>query len=292
MRRRPGRGRLLLLVFLALSILVITLDFRQGSGGPLDRAKNVAAAVVRPIQRGFTAVFRPVGNFFSAIGELSELRGENERLEEAVEELESQIARAEAVEDENVRLRELLELDEPWFEAEKVTAQQIGRVPANWQWAITIDKGTDDGIEPDMPVVNADGLVGIVRRAEADTAIVLMLIDPQGAASARVQDTSDVGLVEGNGTDDELTMSLVGTNARVSVGSKVVTAASLGGIFPPGIPIGTVSHVGGDVRQVEQQLEVDPHVDFTSLDYVQVLLEHPPRTANPSKGDEGDRGGK
>src|SRR3712207_8112247 len=49
---------------------------------------------------------------------------------------------------------------------------------------------------------------------------------------------------EGNGTDEELTMSLVGTNAKVSVGSKVVTAASLGGIFPPGIPIGTISHVG------------------------------------------------
>src|SRR3712207_1275068 len=95
---------------------------------------------------------------------------------------------------------------------------------------------------------------------------------------------------EGNGTDEELTMSLVGTNAKVSVGSKVVTAASLGGIFPPGIPIGTISHVGGDERQVEQQLEVNPHVDFTSLDYVHVLLEHPPRAPNPFKGDERDRG--
>src|SRR5918998_1766297 len=187
MRRSPGRGRLLLLVFLALSILVITLDFRQGSGGPLDRAKDISAAIVRPIQRGFSAVFRPVGNFFSAVTELSELRGENKRLGDLVEELESQIARAEAVEDENVRLRELLELDEPWFEAEKVTAQQIGRVPGNWEWAITIDKGSDDGIEPEMPVVNADGLVGTVVRAGADTAIVLMLIHPQGAASARVQ---------------------------------------------------------------------------------------------------------
>lgn len=282
----------MLLVFLALSILVITLDFRQGSGGPLDRAKDVAAAVVRPIQRGFTAVFRPVGNFFSAIGELSELRGENERLEEAVEELESRIERAEAIEDENVRLRELLELDEPWFEAEKVTAQMIGRVPVNWEWAFTIDKGSDDGIEPDMPVVNADGLVGIVERAEADTAIVLMLIDPQGAASARVEDTFDTGLVEGNGTDEELTMSLVGTNTKVSVGSKVVTAASLGGIFPPGIPIGTISHVGGDERQVEQQLEVEPNVDFTSLDYVHVLLEHPPRAPNPFKNDRREGGGR
>jgi rod shape-determining protein MreC len=292
MRRRPGRGRLLLLVFLVLSILVITLDFRQGSGGPLDKAKDVSAAIVRPIQRGFTAVFRPLGDFVSAVTELSELRGENDRLNEAVEELESQIRRAEAIEDENARLHELLDLDEPWFDSEKVTAQVIGRVPVNWQWAITIDKGTDDGIEPDMPVVDADGLVGTVVRAEADTAIVLMLIDPQGAASARVQETFDTGLVEGNGTDKELTMRLVGSGAKVSVGSKVVTAASVGGIFPPGIPIGTISHVGGDVRQVEQQLEVDPYVEFTSLDYVQVLLEHPPAQPNPFKEEQRKAGDK
>jgi rod shape-determining protein MreC len=290
MRRRPGRGRLLLLVFLALSILIITLDFRQGSGGPLERAKDVSSAIVRPIQRGLTAVFRPVGDFFSALGEMSDLRAENERLEELVDELESQVARAEAVEDENVRLREFLEIDEPWFEAEKVTAQQIGRVPVNWKWAITIDKGTDDGIEPEMPVVNTDGLVGTVVRAEANTAIVLMLIDPLVAASARVQGTFDTGLVEGNGTDDELTMRIVDSGASVSVGSKVVTAPSLGGIYPPGIPIGTVSHVGGDERQVEQQLEVNPHVDFTSLDYVQVLLEHPPATANPFEDRDRNRG--
>jgi rod shape-determining protein MreC len=290
MRRRPGRGRLLLLIFLALSILVITLDFRAGSGGPLDRAKDVSAAIVRPIQRGFTAVFRPVGNFFSAVGELSELRGENERLEELVEELEALIARAEAVEDENARLREFLELDEPWFDADKVTAQVIGRSTANWKWAVTIDKGTDDGIEPEMPVVNADGLVGTVVRAEADSAIVLLLIDPTGAASARVQGTFDTGLVEGNGADEELTMQLVGSAASVAVGNNVVTAASIGGIFPPGVPVGEISHVGGDVRQVNQQLEVDPHVDFTSLDYVQVLLDHPPAAPTPFKQDQRDRG--
>jgi rod shape-determining protein MreC len=280
----------LLLVFLALSILVITLDFRQGSGGPLDRAKDISAAIVRPIQRGFTAVFRPVGDFVSAVTEMSELRGENERLEELVEELESQIARAEAVEDENIRLRALLELDEPWFEAEKVTAQVIGRPPGNYQWAVTIDKGSSEGIERGMPVVNADGLVGTVVRAETDTASVLMLIDPLGAASARVQDTFDTGLVAGNGSDAELTMSLVGSDARVAVGSKVVTAPSVGGIFPPGIPIGTISHVGGDERQVEQQLEVNPHVEFNSLDYVQVLLDHPPPAPNPFKEDERGRG--
>ena len=66
MFRRPGRGRLLLLVFLAMSVVLITLDFRQGEGGPLDTARDVVGSVVAPIQRGFTTVFRPIGDFFSS----------------------------------------------------------------------------------------------------------------------------------------------------------------------------------------------------------------------------------
>lgn len=280
----------MLLVFLALSILVITLDFRQGSDGPLERAKDVSAAIVRPIQRGFTAVFRPVGDFFSALGEMSELQSKNEELENAVEELESQIQRAEALEEENVRLRDLLELDEPWFEVDRVTAEVTGRAPGNYQWAVTIDRGSDDGVEVDMPVINADGLVGKIDRVEESFSTVLMLVDPQGAASARVLETFDAGLVEGNGGNQDLSLKLVGTDTRVAVGSKVVTSSYPEGLFPPGIPIGTISHVGGDERQVEQQLEIKPYVEFTSLDYVSVLLEVQEKPA-PPKNDARGQGG-
>ena len=290
MYRRTGRGRLLLLVFLVLSILVITLDFRGGSGGPLERAKDISAAIVGPIQRGFTAVFRPVGNFFSSLGDLSHLRSDNERLRKEVEELRSHISRAEAIEDENASLRKYLEIDEPWFDTEKVTAQVIGRVPFNYKWAITIDKGTSDGIEPDMAVIAAEGLVGKIVRADSSTATVLLLIDPGGSAAARVQGTYDTGTVDGNGGTDALSLDLIGSNTEVAIGSKVVTSAYNGGIFPPDIPIGTVIHVGGDVRQPTQQIEVEPYVQFTGLDFVQVLLESGDHLPDPEPRKPGQKG--
>lgn len=287
MYRRPGRGRLLLLVFLVLSIVVITLDFRGGSGGPLERAKDITAAIVAPIQRGFTAVFRPVGNFFSSLADLSHLRTDNERLRNEVEELRSQIARAQALEDENARLRDLLDVDEPWFTQDKVTAQVTGRVPSNYKWAVTIDKGEADGIEKDMAVIAAEGVVGKVISVEPSTATVLLLIDPQGAASARVQGTYDTGIVEGNGGTEDLSLDLIGSGTDVSVGSKVVTSSYNHGVFPPDIPIGVVTHVGGDVRQPTQQLRVEPYVKFTGLDYVQVLLESGDITIPDAKGGKG-----
>jgi rod shape-determining protein MreC len=290
MFRRTGRGRLLLLVFLVLSILVITLDFRGGSGGPLDRAKDISAAIVGPIQRGFTAVFRPVGNFFSSLGDLSHLRADNEKLQNEIEQLRSQIARAEALEDENAEFRQILGLEEPWFDQDNVTAQVTGRVPNNYQWEVTIDKGTSDGIEVDMPVVDPDGLVGKVVAVQPYQSTVELLIDPQGAASARVQGTYDTGVVDGNGGNQPLTLKLIGSNTPVAVGSKVVTASYYGGVYPPDIPIGVITHVGGDVRQPTQQLEVEPYVKFTGLDYVQVLLVSPPASPPPPK-DKGSDGG-
>src|SRR3990170_4639064 len=111
MYRRSGRGRLLLLIFLALSILIITLDFRQNEGGPLERAKDISATVVAPIQRGLTTVFRPVGEFFASIGELGGLRSTNQRLEAELEAAESEIQNARALESDFVELKRLNDLE-------------------------------------------------------------------------------------------------------------------------------------------------------------------------------------
>src|SRR5688572_26975526 len=152
MYRRAGRGRLLLFAFLALSIVVITLDFRQEGDGPLERAKDVSSAIVTPIQRGLTAVFTPVGNFFSTISELSSLRAENAELQNRVEEAEQRIGEAESVLDENERLLALQGLDESYPTMDRVSARVIGRPPANYKWAVTIDKGRNDGIRTNMAV--------------------------------------------------------------------------------------------------------------------------------------------
>ena len=104
MYRRAGRGRLLLIAFLVASIVVITLDFRQGPNGALERVKDISSAVVAPLQRGFTAVTRPVGDFFSSVSELTQLRSENARLQEQLEEMESQITGAQSLQDDHERL--------------------------------------------------------------------------------------------------------------------------------------------------------------------------------------------
>lgn len=272
MYRRNGRGRLLLLVFIALSILIITLDFRQGEGGPLERAKEISVAVVAPIQRGLTTIFRPVGNFFASIGELGRLRSDNTRLREQVESMEQEVREAEALKDDFEELTRLHELDAPYTAGDKVYAQVIGLSPSNYRWARFIDKGFEDGIRKNMAVINADGLVGKVISVTTGDALVLLLIDPKAAAGARLEGRRDTGKIQGNGEDQGLSLELIGSNSEVFEADQVITSGQ-DNVFPPGIPIGLVDQISGDIRRPDQQIIVDPWVDFTALDYVQVLLD-------------------
>jgi len=274
MYRRNGRGRLLLLVFIALSIVVITLDFRQGEGGPLGRAKEISVAVVAPIQRGLTTIFRPVGNFFASVGELGSLRSDNAELKARLEAIEQEVREAEALKNDFAALSRLSELDEPWTSGDFVNAQVIGTSPSNYRWARFIDKGSEDGIRKNMAVVNADGLVGKVISVTRGDALVLLLIDPKAAAGARIENRRDTGKIQGNGEDQGLSLDLIGSNSEVFEADEVVTSGQ-DGVFPAGIPIGLVDRITGDVRRPDQQIVVEPWVDFTGLDYVRVLLDGP-----------------
>jgi rod shape-determining protein MreC len=273
MYRREGRARIVLLAFVILAIFIITVDFRQGANGPLKEVKAVAVAVVAPIQRGFTAVTRPVGNFVSSLADLADLRSENTRLQAEVKALRSEASQVSPLEHENTNLRKWLKLDKRWTSMRSKTAQVISGPFGNFKWVVTIDKGRAVGIKPDMAVINLDGLVGKVIQSTPNTANVLLLIDPQAAAGARVQGVNDTGTVRGNGANEYLSLDFISKNAHVKVGDKVLTSGYDRGIFPAGIPIGTVARVSTQTAAVQSEILVQPAVDFSALDFVTVLLD-------------------
>ena len=279
-----------MLAFLALSLVVITLDFRSGGDGPLETAKDISTTVVAPIQRGVTTVFRPVGNFFSSLGDLSSLRSENTELRDQVGELSRQIEEAEAIQTQNERLLELLELDKSWTQMDRVAASVIADIPNNYRWAVRIDRGANHGIETDMAVVAPEGLVGKIISVQPDTSIVLLLIDPQAAVRSRIKENSFTGIARGNGAEESLSLDGIHPEAKVREGDEVITSGYDLGIFPPAIPIGQVVSAVGEGADVEQEIEIDPWVDFNSLDFVEVLLESGPAIERDTKKDRGEKG--
>ena len=187
-----------------------------------------------------------------------ELRAENETLRQQVRAL-GEAGR------ENARLTHLVNLTQhTGFKT--IGARVIGRDAGNWWKSIQIDRGSNDGLRENLPVLNADGLIGKIVKVTRGEARVLLIADPNCKASAMLQDSRLPGVVAGT------QMTYVDRNAKIAPGEKVITSG-LGGIFPKGVLIGTVVKAELNRQGMYQDVEIRPAVDFRRLEEVVVILE-------------------
>ena len=264
------RARLLLAVLVLVAFALVTIDFRGGEDSPLERLRGGATAVLRPVQDGVDRLVRPFTDGAGTVRDLVAVRAENRELRERVAVLEERRRVAEDLERENAELRDLLAIADRTT-LDTVTARVVALAPSNFEWTITVDVGSDDGVARGMPVLDGDGLVGRVIQVTPSASRVLLAIDPSFSAAARSATSGEVGVLDGRG-GDPMVFRLLDPLATVEVGDPVVTSSFQGGVFPAGIPIGTVSAVGARTSPLVQEVQVNPYVDFTRLHHVLVVF--------------------
>lgn len=198
-----------------------------------------------------------------------QLRAENADLRRQLAELQHHQA-------ENQQLRSLLHIKQaaPW---RTVGARVIGRDASNWWKSIQIDRGSDDGIRPNLPVLSATGLIGKTISVTRGESRVLLLIDPTCKAGALLQNSRELGVAGGINAalsrEPRLQMTFVDRKSNVQVGDVVYTSG-LGGVFPRGILIGTVTDADLDPQSgMFLNVEVKPAADFRRLEEVMVIVE-------------------
>lgn len=276
-RQRPRSTRLLVVALVSISLAVITLDYRQQDSGPLSVAGEAAKAFMAPMQEAVTAVTEPIGDFFTGLAHLPSLADDNERLREENAALSTKVqANANQQADYEAMLG-LLEL-RGTLDPTAVAAHVIGNGVSNFEYTITIDKGSADGIEIRQPVAtgsaDAPMLVGRVVSVTPVSADVLLLIDRDHKVAATIGDTEEAGLVEGQGASD-LRMSLVAPGTLIEGGEPVFTQGyeldRQSGLYPPNMLIGQVSRLVDSENETQQYVEVRPAVDFQTLQFVLVL---------------------
>ena len=275
LRRRLVVGSLVL-----VSLVLVTVSFRDAEDGPVASAQEGAAAVLRPFQVAADRVAEPFRDAYAWLDSLLDARSDAERLERENEALRQTVAQGDLARRENTRLRNLLAFrDGPRFpEGYTGLATAIISRPAGaYSQAIVIAAGSNEGVAVDDPVVTQDGLVGTVSRVGSRTARVTLLTDDQSAASASIPATGAYGVVRaGRGPRAPLRLDRVPKEAEVRDGDTVVTAGSrsqrLLSIYPRGILIGRVTSVGRSDTDLYTQVQVTPFADLGSLDAVLVLL--------------------
>jgi rod shape-determining protein MreC len=274
---RARSTRLLVIALVSISLVTITVDYREGDHGPLASLSRDALAVVSPLQEAVSKITHPIGNFFSTLVRLPSIRAENEQLRSRVAELQGELSTITADENRLHELEQLFGVQESLGpNVHTLAAQVIANGVSNFEWSITIGKGSTDGVKVDQAVLAPAGLVGHVVRVAPDSAIVQLMVDPDSSVAGRLDVSGTTGLVSGEG-DQDMRMGLVDPTTEVQAGERVVTAGfRIPGVaqslYPQGILIGTVSRVLPDEAALEKFITVSPAVDFSGLDIVLVVL--------------------
>ena len=283
-KREPESGRKVwILVFVAISVFCIVFFSARGRFAT-PWASGAVITALAPFQRALTWASSQINGGLTRFGEMMTVHEQNQKLRREVEELRAQNVKAEEFSAENVRLRELLGYKNSATQFDLVMARVIGREASTWTRMLTIDRGTQHGIQKNMAVVTARGLVGVVTDAGVISSKVELILDPRISVGALVQRSRVAGIVEGN-PENTIQPRLVHIprNEDIAEGDVIVTSG-FGGIYPKGIMIGTIRSVQNDSTGLLHLAVVETAVDFQRLEDVAVIVasrEAPPEPLTP-----------
>jgi rod shape-determining protein MreC len=277
------KRRLVMGILVLVSLMLITVYFRESPGGGLHRTQSVGVTVLRPFEVGAERVVRPFRDLYGYFAGLVHAKSENDRLQAEVDRLRQLYVASESALYENARFRALLHYqDTAAFpkDYELLNARVISRPPSQFDQQIVISAGSGNGIRLHDPVVTSDGLVGEVTKVVSRAAQVTLLTDQESAVAA-IDVTGASGLIRhGHGSGNSLILDRVTKDQVVYENDVVLTAGTIAGglrsLYPKGIPIGVVTSVGQTDTDLYKQIQVAPFVDFSSLDSVAVLVSKRP----------------
>ena len=276
--RSTLRRRAVVGVLVLLSLVLITSSFRAGSGGAVHRVEGAGATVLRPFEVAAERVARPFRDGYGYFASLVHVKRENSRLKQQVNDLrQKELLGQSALEQNRVLRSQLKFIDSPRFPVDYTPVNtRIISWASEFVQQVVIAAGSDSGIKQDTPIVTNYGLVGRVTDVTGSAAQVTLLTDENSAVPALDQTTSANGLVRHGQGQGSLVLDFVRKEANVKEGDVIVTAGTQSkqypSLFPGGIPIGVVTHVGQSDVGLYKDIQVSPFVDFSSLESVIVLV--------------------
>ncbi len=260
-------------VFGVGAVLFCFLLFRARLHTPLEQTwldKTLIFATA-PIQKAMIWTIDGSLSFWKNYIRLVDVREDNLRLHNEIDDLERRLTGMDEMEAENLRLRTLIEMRDtiPTYRVLGATVIGAGTAPA--ARVIRIDRGLEDGLKVGDAVIAGSGLVGRVTAALSNYAEVTLIVDGRSAVDVVTQTHRSRGIVRGTGVDDACVIEYLFRSVELSVGEKVVTSG-LGGGFPAGLLVGTVSRIAAPEVGVFQEVEMRPAVSFASLEDVLVVV--------------------
>jgi rod shape-determining protein MreC len=271
-RRNGGRSRLTIALLVFTSLALLTLEARDAA--IVQSMRRTAGTVFSPLRGAAETVSEPFTNAWDGITDYGDVKAENDRLRERLEELEGEGVLNQDATQQAAELHELNDLE--WVgDIPTVTAKVRSGSPSNFSHTLDLSKGSDDGIEVGMPVVNGAGLVGRVVLVTGDRSTVQLITDPDFAVGIKLLPSQVTGTARGQGPGEDLVVdsNLESDSADLPEPGTALTTSGLElSLFPDSIPVGEVRSVEESGGGLTLDLIVQPLADTERLSFVRVLL--------------------
>lgn len=218
-----------------------------------------------------------INDFIDSVSDLSNTYQENQSLKQKIDTIHELEVQLSELKRDNQKMKETLKLQDTLNDYTLVNATVIARNPDTWRDVITINKGSNDGIQPQMSVMSDNGLVGKVMDVNPTSARVALLSNADNTlvrVAAMIQNEKEPIYGTITGYDDKsnmLVMSQIQATQDIKVGDKVVTSG-LGGISPNSLYIGTVEEVAMDRFGLYKEVKIRPAADTNDVRYVTVVI--------------------
>lgn len=295
--KQVRRRRAVLGLLVGASLILLTAYFGESPTSPLHAVQRGIVAVLAPIQQGASTVLAPVRNAAGWVSDTLNAKSQLARMRSQNARLYRELAQYQGAAIQNRQLSQLIRLDRTNNIANynPVAADVIGKDSSLWYQQIEVDRGSADGVRLGDPVIGEQGLVGKVSTVVGGVSFVTLLTDPSFAVGAEVLSGASTYagvLVPQAGNPSSLLLTGLNPQAQISQGQEVVTSGfmdasnpAVRSLYPPGIPIGTVSNQNTqDSLANNQQVQVQPFVDLGSLSVVQILTRPTPTTQRAQVG--------
>jgi rod shape-determining protein MreC len=266
-------------IVIAVLVVACAALLLLNQSGRLDGLKRVLSTPLTALQRGIAGLVAGFDGPLEPNADVAELQTRLAELEARVIELEAENVVLREQENDLRLLSGLLDYARTQPDHRYAAANVIGRDPSAFLAYILLDLGSDAGLARGMPVVTNQGLVGAIVELNCCAAKVRLITDPESAVNARLQASRDEGVAVGR-FGGGLELDYLSQQATVAPGDRVLTSG-LGGRFPEGLVIGTVSAVQRQDYEVLQRAILTPGVDFGRLEIVLIITNFRPLDFGP-----------
>jgi rod shape-determining protein MreC len=275
----------LLFAALLLGTLVLMLGDRRAAGDDRHWVTRALLEVAAPVQKAITRPVHFVRDTWQRYVALVELQAENEALRAELARLEEENLQYREALVTSGQLRRIAEMRRD-FEVPLLPADVVGQDASPWFRSLLLDRGRSAEVRSGMPVMVDQGVVGLISATSLHAARAMMILDRRSAVDAMIQRSRARGLVRGLGTG-ELEFEFMVRGDDVKQGDEVITSG-VGGVYPKGLRIGTVTSVKADRSELLHTARVEPSVDFGRLEQVFVMLRRGPTMDLLFGGGDGD----